>query len=293
MLTIIKLGVLHLQQLCQKSFIGMLSPTTVYPFLISCVELQLNEMQKWAIWFAGKHKVPLTADGIQALVSHQELELIAMVTQQIGTLTLPPPPNLEVNPLLILPSVARLFDSSEYSDFSIRFKNGDPPLPVHKCILGPQWDFFSILMRDKVFDNPIPHSTFQKFIRYFYTHEVESFTLRDCGWVLAVADMWLLSNHKPLIDHCEEVVNSVNSSNWFEALQLALEIGNEGLEQAAMVHLPGDQRLGSFFLGMLKNQHREIANLKKEITELKHSKQEEIADLKKEIAELKANNKKS
>jgi len=86
---------------------------------------------------------------------------------------------------------------------------------------------------DTIFhESPIPISTFNKLLEYFYLGTTKSFTLKDCGWILSVADFYLLQNETGLLQFCDQMINSrITASNWHEALQLALELGHEKIKQ--------------------------------------------------------------
>jgi len=128
-----------------------------------------------------------------------------------------------------------LYATKTFTDFTIHFKN--TPILVHKCVLGPRWDYFSgiILKGETVLSSPMPILTFNKLIEYFYTGNVSMLTLKDCGWILSLAEFYLLQDEQNLVQYCDQMVNSqINSTNLLEALQLAMDLDNEQLKKKAI-----------------------------------------------------------
>jgi len=112
----------------------------------------------------------------------------------------------------------------------------------------------------------MPVTTLEKLIQYFYTSKFADLNFRDCGWILTCSDYYLLQDEIELLQFCKKEINSpLTNRNYFEAMQLSMEINNQELTEKAISVIPSmvfdTQHLVGFCVKILQENHKIVSEL--------------------------------
>jgi len=241
--------------------------------MVECAKWGLQEELDWCVWFVGKNKISLSPEFISEIRDNPAL--ISKIFAEAVKLTIPQPKILPISPKDFDAAMGNLFSKKKFCDFTIVVRNVG--VEVHTCVLASKWMFFSrILCREKnsvEHETPMPIETFQKLIKYFYTGDPSEFNFRDCGWILTCCEYYLLQEEQKLLEYCNQNINSqISDNNYFELIQLSMEIDNQDLKekatQAISTTVFNKKQLATICVKLMEQNHYTSSQLIKTQTQL-------------------------
>lgn len=169
----------------------------------------------------------------------------------------------------------KLFKSGKHSDATLRVSGTN--IPVHKAILGAQWNFFSSILLKSVtkdgatgeeiipIDSRMPSESFRRLLSYFYGRKFSPTDLSpvDAHWILSFSEYYDLKfcpNLAPLLKISEKVISKkIPPGDALSVLQLSFEIGSTEFEKKASDALKekSASELVGIIVEMMKKTHGE------------------------------------
>jgi len=264
----VKFQVMVLAQVCRKHIISSFSAGNVFDLLADFATFDSEDMITCAQWFIGKNKICPAPENSSKISPYPEI--ISQLISQAYNFTLEAPVVVVPQCEPVSTALLRLLQSQIESDFVIDV--GGKSIPVHKCILGQEWEYFAnILLKQNEkaqHDTEMPFHTFQKMVEYFYTGNTKTLTLTDSGWILSFSDFYLLPQN--LTKFCDITLNSgINARNWQEAFVLGLSLKNKKLKKKALEAGSVDESFVKFFMEVVERQQLHIDKLKEENEKLR------------------------